>query len=808
MSQRSCHLALAALAAIVVSFSAFANESLILRDEASRLTAPSIASPRLLAEEIVRVDPRVLDAAPELLQLELEPGETRLAFLTDFERTADGGLVWRGRFADGPPGYRSITLSVHGGLLHGTLEAGHVSWSLRPLADGSTRLATVTPRGEIDCAVGHADTAQPAAALPLPAASQTGVSAAADGNNLSILVLYPPDLRETWGGHVFAVAWAQHAVDSLNTAFRNSLIDAGAFLSGVREWNGISRNITQAPNAARNSPEVQAWRDEVQADLVAMLGGADSFGGCGYANLMSKGLFGPQMAPLAYSISRVGCDSFDHWVFAHEIGHNLGAQHRFGASSASRDQAVFPYAFAHEGNVTTIMGGRPSYLTYSNPLVFVDGEPAGIENDRDNARALQQTIPVAAAFRAGGTALPPAGVPAPVPPRPTITPAQPTELRAQVLSATEVRLTWKDNTDDDVGVRIEGRQLGTAYEVLAEVAKDLITHVVVDLEPATTYRFRVQAIGEEAVSGYSNEATATTEAAPPAAAPAGLTATPVSAGEVALSWSEVEHATGYEMELRGADPAADRAAAPIVLGNDGALVDGLDAATPYTFRVRAVNAAGASPWSGEASATTDAAVPAGPCTADGATLCLLDDRFAVTTAWRNPRAPFNFGTGAAKAAAGSERTGLFTFFNPANVELAVKMIDGRGVNGAFWHFFGALSDVEYWVTVRDGVDGTSRTYHNPAFELCGRGDTTAFPGAPEAPPESASSPLLAATANAEACEEGSETLCLAGGRFEVEVDWENPRIEGDAGVGRVFVGQEGELTGHFWFFRPDNLELS
>ena len=44
-------------------------------------------------------------------------------------------------------------------------------------------------------------------------------------------------------------------------------------------------------------------------------------------------------------------------------------------------------------------------------------------------------------------------------------------------------------------------------------------------------------------------------------------------------------------------------------------------------------------------------------------------------------------------------------------------------------FFGALSDVEYWLTLRDtAVGGSQRTYHNPPKEICGQSDTRAFAG--------------------------------------------------------------------------------
>ena len=54
------------------------------------------------------------------------------------------------------------------------------------------------------------------------------------------------------------------------------------------------------------------------------------------------------------------------------------------------------------------------------------------------------------------------------------------------------------------------------------------------------------------------------------------------------------------------------------------------------------------------------------------------------------------------------------------------MLDGRLVNGYFWVFYGALSDVEYTITVTDTVTGKRRTYHNDAHHQGSRSDVTAF----------------------------------------------------------------------------------
>jgi hypothetical protein len=71
-------------------------------------------------------------------------------------------------------------------------------------------------------------------------------------------------------------------------------------------------------------------------------------------------------------------------------------------------------------------------------------------------------------------------------------------------------------------------------------------------------------------------------------------------------------------------------------------------------------------------------------------------------------------------------TGAFWFFDPSNLELVIKVLDGRAVNGHFWVFYGALSDVAYTITVTDTVTGSSRTYHNTQGHLASRSDVTAF----------------------------------------------------------------------------------
>ncbi len=83
--------------------------------------------------------------------------------------------------------------------------------------------------------------------------------------------------------------------------------------------------------------------------------------------------------------------------------------------------------------------------------------------------------------------------------------------------------------------------------------------------------------------------------------------------------------------------------------------------------------------------------------------------------WKNP---YDGGTtGVGHAVPLTTDTGYFWFFLSTNVELVIKVLDGRPVNGHFWVFTGALSDVEYTITVRDSQTGAVKTYFNPGRTL-------------------------------------------------------------------------------------------
>lgn len=203
---------------------------------------------------------------------------------------------------------------------------------------------------------------------------------------------------------------------------------------------------------------------------------------------------------------------------------------------------------------------------------------------------------------------------------------------------------------------------------------------------------------------------------------------------------------------------------------------------------------------------------AGELADDPDKLCLGEGRYVVEVDWENhhtgdgEEVPHPTGFGQMRRLQGSESTGFFWFFSPDSIDLIVKIIDGTVVNDHVWVFYGALTDVIYDLKVTDTLTNQTKTYHNLASSICGRGDTAAFPM------EGFQAPATAAVSDAAVVADGatSEELRLLGGRFKVTVDWANQHgvPEGQPrprGVGTSVAGTDG--SGYFYFFEPSSLDL-
>jgi hypothetical protein len=99
------------------------------------------------------------------------------------------------------------------------------------------------------------------------------------------------------------------------------------------------------------------------------------------------------------------------------------------------------------------------------------------------------------------------------------------------------------------------------------------------------------------------------------------------------------------------------------------------------------------------------------CVPDGHTLCLNDSRFAVTATFQvSPSGP----TFEANAVPRTDDSGFFWFFDPDNVELVVKVLNGcvEPFN-SYWVFAAGLTNVQVDIAVTDTLRSETRTYTNP-----------------------------------------------------------------------------------------------
>jgi hypothetical protein len=98
------------------------------------------------------------------------------------------------------------------------------------------------------------------------------------------------------------------------------------------------------------------------------------------------------------------------------------------------------------------------------------------------------------------------------------------------------------------------------------------------------------------------------------------------------------------------------------------------------------------------------------CAPDAHTLCLNNGRFGVTTNFQQTP---EGASSAATAVPLTGDTGYFWFFDPANIELVTKVLNGCATNGHYWFFAGGLTNVGVQITVTDTLQGTPKTYSNP-----------------------------------------------------------------------------------------------
>jgi hypothetical protein len=193
-----------------------------------------------------------------------------------------------------------------------------------------------------------------------------------------------------------------------------------------------------------------------------------------------------------------------------------------------------------------------------------------------------------------------------------LVPANPSILQAAASSASQVILTWHDNSDNENGFAVERRAEGEAdfSEIAGTLPADTTTYAASGLNSTTMYYFRVRAYNVSGNSGYSNEASVII--CPEA--PGSVSATAVSSTQINISWTDnSSNETGFRIERStGNNTSYTEIVSDLPAGTTSYHNTGLAFNTAYYYRVRAYNAYGDSAYSGEASATTNNIAPYTP----------------------------------------------------------------------------------------------------------------------------------------------------------------------------------------------------
>lgn len=191
-----------------------------------------------------------------------------------------------------------------------------------------------------------------------------------------------------------------------------------------------------------------------------------------------------------------------------------------------------------------------------------------------------------------------------------------------------------------------------------------------------------------------------------------------------------------------------------------------------------------------------------PCRPSANVLCLDGRRFQVELNWHNQ---FDNSAGLGRAVPATDATGYFSFGDPSNIELLVKVLD---FGGTIKVFYGELTNLFFNLRVTDTRTGAIKEYHNTTGD-CGAIDQSYYDRAPDSSGSSGGAgiadlgldPRRGASGP---CRADRTTLCLLDGRFAVRVHWRNPF---DNSNGDGSPNQLSNFVGTFYFSDRNNVEL-
>lgn len=378
-------------------------------------------NPRFLggaSSPLHRPSPRALARPTSRLALNLFPDTQLEVVIEQTEYREPTRFVARGVMKDLPG---SLALfAADGDALSATIFApGHGIFKIQPGPDGGHQVVEVDPDSIPPCgpdmvppagaAAGAGDSVPEPNPPPLPPSGDALPPVAGDYNTIDVMVVYTAAARAGAGGTSAIHTLIDLAIAEANTCYQNSDISAQLNLVHRAEVS-----YTETGNASTDLGRLRATSDgyldvvhtlrtQYGADVVSLFTESmGSYAGLGYVMSPSSSGF----APYAFNVVR-RVYATGQYVFAHEVGHNIGCAHD---RQNSTSPGAYSYSYGHRfyaGGVQyrTVMayapGARIPY--FSNPDVAYNGTATGVASSSgssaDNAKSINNTAPIVANFR-------------------------------------------------------------------------------------------------------------------------------------------------------------------------------------------------------------------------------------------------------------------------------------------------------------------------------------------------------------------------------------------------------------------------
>lgn len=378
-------------------------------------------NPRILggiSSPLHRPSPRALARPTSRLELNLFPDTDFEAIIEQTEYRDPRSFVARGSVKDLPG---SLALfAADGDVLAATIFVpGRGIFKIQPSADGGQQVIEVDPDSLPPCGPDMRPPAGAAGAagdsipdpnpVPTPPSGDPVPPVAGDYNTIDVMVVYTAAARTGAGGTAGINALIDLAIAEANTCYQNSSINARLNLVHraevtYTETGNANTDLTRlAATSDGQLDAVHTLRNQYGADVVSLFTESmASYAGLGY--VMSPPSSG--FASYAFNVVR-RVYATGQYVFAHEVGHNLGCAHdRQNSTSAGSYSYSYGYRFYAGGTqYRTVMayapGARIPY--FSNPDVSYNGTATGVASSSpssaDNAKSINNTSPVVANFR-------------------------------------------------------------------------------------------------------------------------------------------------------------------------------------------------------------------------------------------------------------------------------------------------------------------------------------------------------------------------------------------------------------------------